>query len=195
MAQTFTIQIPLGFKAPNFNLPDTISGKPFNYNQIKGGKGTLVMFICNHCPYVLHVMDELVKIGKEYQSKGIGFVAISANDIENYPEDSPELMKQFAAERDFPFPYLYDETQETAKAYQAVCTPDYDLFDANDVCVYRGQLDESRPQNDAPINGKNLRIALDAVIAGLKPDEKQLPSSGCNIKWKIEDKNPLKPLL
>jgi len=195
MAETFTIKIPLRFKAPDFNLPDTISGESYNYNKIKGEKGTLVMFICNHCPYVLHVMDELVKIAKEYQAKGIGFVAISANDVENYPEDSPELMKKFAKERDFTFPYLYDETQEIAEAYKASCTPDYNLFDAKDECVYRGQLDNSRPKNGKPINGKQLRAAIDAVIAGLKPNEKQIPSSGCNIKWKIEDKNPLKPLL
>lgn len=195
MAETFTIKTQLGFNAPDFQLPDTISGKTFNYKLIKGEKGTLVMFICNHCPYVLHIMDELVKIGREYLPKGIGFVAISANDVENYPEDSPELMKQFAADRNFPFPYLYDESQETAKAYQASCTPDYNLFDANDECVYRGQLDGSRPQNDVPIDGKNLREALNAVLAGIKPGENQRPSSGCNIKWKVEDKNPLKPLL
>lgn len=194
MSETFTIKTSLGFKAPDFQLPDTVSGKNFNYKSIKGEKGTLVMFICNHCPYVLHVMNELVKIGKEYLPKGIGFVAISANDVENYPEDSPELMKKFAADYDFPFPYLYDESQEIAKAYQAACTPDYDLFDANDTCVYRGQLDESRPQNGVLIDGENLRDALDAVLSGIKPSENQLPSSGCNIKWKIEDKNPLKPL-
>ncbi|MDA3905691.1 MAG: thioredoxin family protein [Bacteroidales bacterium] len=195
MAETFTIKIPLGFNAPDFHLTDTISGKSINYKSIKGEKGTLVMFICNHCPYVLHVMDELVRIGKEYMPKGIGFVAINSNDVENYPQDSPELMKQFAADRDFPFPYLYDESQETAKAYQASCTPDYNLFDANDICVYRGQLDASRPGNDVTIDGKDLRAALDAVIAGKKPDENQLPSSGCNIKWKNEDENPLKPLI
>jgi peroxiredoxin len=194
MAETFTIKIPLGFNAPDFKLPDTISGKSIDYKSIKGEKGTLVMFICNHCPYVLHVMDELVRIGKEYMPKGIGFVAISSNDVENYPQDSPELMKQFAADRNFPFPYLYDESQETAKAYQASCTPDYNLFDANDHCVYRGQLDKSRPGNNVTIDGKDLRAALDAVIAGKKPDENQLPSSGCNIKWKTEDENPLKPL-
>ncbi len=194
MAETFTINTALGFKAPDFNLPDTVSGKSFNYKAIKGEKGTLLMFICNHCPYVLHVMDELVKIGKEYLPKGIGFVAISANDVENYPEDSPELMKKFAADYDFPFPYLYDESQETAKAYQAACTPDYDLFDIDNNCVFRGQLDGSRPQNDRPIDGENLRKALDAVLAGIKPSENQRPSSGCNIKWKVEDKNPLKPL-
>ncbi len=195
MSQTFTIKTKLGFKAPNFLLPDTVTGKSFDYKSVKGEKGTLIMFICNHCPYVLHVMDELVEIGKEYLPKGIGFVAISANDVENYPEDSPELMKLFAVNRGFPFPYLYDESQETAKAYQAACTPDYNLFDANDRCVYRGQLDGSRPQNNIPIDGRDLRDALNKVIAGKKPDENQLPSSGCNIKWKIQDKNPLKPLL
>lgn len=194
MAQTFTIQIPLGFKATDFSLPDVISGNSIGFNDIKGKKGTLVIFICNHCPYVLHVIDELVKIGKEYLPKGIGIVAISANDVENYPEDSPVLMKQFALDRDFPFPYLYDESQETAKAYQAACTPDYNLFDVNDNCVYRGQLDDSRPKNNAPVDGKNLRTAIDAVLKGLNPDEKQIPSSGCNIKWKVEDENPLKPL-
>lgn len=195
MAETFTIKTVLGFEAPEFLLPDTISGDSFDYESIRGEKGTLVMFICNHCPYVLHVMDELVKIGKEYLPKGIGFVAISANDVGNYPEDSPKLMKQFAADRDFPFPYLYDESQETAKAYRAACTPDYDLFDADNRCVYRGQLDASRPQNGKIVDGKNLREALDVVIAGIKPVENQLPSSGCNIKWKADNKNPLKPLL
>lgn len=195
MAQAFTIKIPLGFNAPDFNLPDTLSGKSIDYKTIKGKNGTLVMFICNHCPYVLHVIDELVNIANEYLPKGIGFVAISSNDVENYPEDSPALMKQFALDRAFPFPYLYDETQETAHAYQAACTPDYNLFDAGDECVYRGQLDDSRPQNDAPINGKDLRAALNSVLAGQKPDEKQLPSSGCNIKWENNDENPLKPLL
>ncbi len=195
MAQAFTIKIPLGFNAPDFNLPDTLSGKHIDYKAIKGKNGTLVMFICNHCPYVLHVIDELVNIVNEYLPKGIGFVAISSNDVENYPEDSPALMKQFALDRAFPFPYLYDETQETARAYQAACTPDYNLFDIGDKCVYRGQLDDSRPQNDAPINGKDLRAALNAILALQKPDEKQLPSSGCNIKWKNNDENPLKPLL
>lgn len=194
MAQTFTIPVPLGFQAADFRLPDVISGKSISFNDIKGQKGTLVIFICNHCPYVLHTIDELVKIGKEYMPEGIGIVAINANDVENYPEDSPAFMKQFAKDRDFPFPYLYDESQETAKAYQAACTPDYNLFDVNDRCVYRGQLDDSRPKNNAPIDGKNLRAALDAVLKGLKPDEKQIPSSGCNIKWKVEDANPLKPL-
>ncbi|MCD6091874.1 MAG: thioredoxin family protein [Bacteroidales bacterium] len=195
MSQTFTINIPLGFTAPDFQLPDTVSGKLFNFNAIKSEKGTLVMFICNHCPYVLHVIKELVKISKEYESKGIGFVAISSNDVNNYPEDSPELMKQFAEDLHFSFPYLYDESQAIAKAYQAACTPEYNLFDANNHCVYRGQLDDSRPQNGSPVDGKHLRAALDAVLKGEKPVEKQIPSSGCNIKWKNKAENSLKPLL
>lgn len=194
MAQTYTIKIPLGFEAPHFQLPDTVSGKKFDFEDIKGEKGTLVMFICNHCPYVIHVIKELVKIANEYQKRGIGFVAISSNDVNNYPEDSPELMKLFAQQLHFPFPYLYDETQEIAKAYQAACTPDFNLFDVNNLCVYRGQLDDSRPQNGVPVNGKHLRSALEDVINGKKPDENQIPSSGCNIKWKVEDKNPLKKL-
>lgn len=194
MAETFTVKIPLGFKAPDFHLSDVISNKVISFKDIQGEKGTLVMFICNHCPYVLHVMDELVKIARDYMKKGIGFVAISSNDSIHYPEDSPEKMKTFAMERNFPFAYLYDETQEIAKAYQASCTPDYNLFDANNACVYRGQLDNSRPNNGAEINGKDLRAALDAVLAKQKPLEKQIPSSGCNIKWIVEDKNPLKPL-
>jgi len=194
MAQTFTINIPLNFKAPEFLLPDTISGKMIDFKSIKGEKGTLVMFICNHCPYVLHVIEELILIGNDYKSKGIGFVAINSNDVENYPEDSPELMKKFALDNKFPFPYLFDESQETAKAYQASCTPDYNLFDANDKCVYRGQLDDARPKTDAPNDGKHLRAALNAVVEGKKPSEYQIASSGCNIKWKKGNDYSLKPL-
>lgn len=195
MAETFTIKIPLGFEAPDFSLPDTIQGENINYAQIKGQKGTLVMFICNHCPYVLHVIDKLVAIANEYQPKGIGIVAISANDVENYPEDAPDKMKAFARERGFNFPYLYDETQETAKAYQAACTPDFNVFNAENKCVYRGQLDDSRPKNTQAVTGKDLRAALDAVLNGEPVSERQIPSSGCNIKWKVNNKNPLKPLL
>jgi thiol-disulfide isomerase/thioredoxin len=195
MAQTFTIQIPLNFEAPDFLLHDVISKKKIDFKSIKGEKGTLVMFICNHCPYVLHVIEELVKIANEYQEKGIGFVAINSNDIETYPEDSPELMKEFARKNGFSFPYLFDETQEIAKAYQAACTPDYNLFDANNKCVYRGQLDDSRPKNNEPISGKDLRLALNAVLKGNKPTENQIASSGCNIKWKKGNDYPLKPLI
>jgi len=191
MSETPTIQIPLGFKAPDFNLPDTVSGKDLSFSDIKGEKGTLVVFICNHCPYVIHVIYEIVNIAKEYQSKGIGFVAISSNDVENYPQDAPEKMKEHAAKWDFPFPYLYDESQEVAKAYQAACTPDFSLFDEKDLCVYRGQLDDSRPKNDAPVNGKDLRAALEALINGKEISKDQKPSTGCNIKWKKND-DPLK---
>lgn len=194
MAQTFTIQIPLGFKAPPFNLPDVIIGNTKSYKDIRGEKGTLVVFICNHCPYVIHVIDELVRIGNEYQRKGIGMVMISSNDIENYPEDSPELMVKFAKENKFPFAYLYDETQDVAKAYQAACTPDFNLFDKDDLCVYRGQLDDARPNNGKTVNGKDLRKAMDEILSGNKPDTNQIPSSGCNIKWKTSEGNALKPL-
>lgn len=184
MALTPTKPIPLGFAAPNFKLIDQITGKPLTYNDIKGEKGTLVMFICNHCPYVKHVIHELVAIGRDFMPNGIGMVAINANDAMKYPEDSPEKMKVFAAKNGFPFPYLYDETQEVAKAYDAACTPDFDLFDAENHCVYRGQLDSSRPGNDIPASGKDLRTAINLVLEGKKVSENQIPSTGCNIKWK-----------
>lgn len=186
MAETPTIQIPLGFKAPEFKLIDTVSGKELSFNDIKGDKGTLVVFICNHCPYVIHVIHEIVNIAKEYMPKGIGFVAISSNDVENYPQDAPDKMKEHAAKWEFPFPYLYDESQEVAKAYQAACTPDYNLFDADELCVYRGQLDNSRPKNNAPVDGKDLRAALEALLNGNEISKEQKPSTGCNIKWKVE---------
>ncbi len=184
MALTPTKQIPLGFEAPGFNLPDMISGRQLSFADIKGEKGTLVMFICNHCPYVKHVVHELVRLANDYLPKGIGFVAINANDAVKYPEDSPEKMKIFAAENQFPFPYLYDETQEVAKAYDAVCTPDFDLFDASDRCVYRGRLDGARPGNDVPVTGEDMRLALDQLLAGTPIPADQSPSMGCNIKWK-----------
>jgi hypothetical protein len=184
MALTPTKQIPLGFNPPEFSLPDVISGDNRTYADIKGEKGTLVVFICNHCPYVKHVIEELVNIGLDYMPKGIGMVAINSNDVENYPDDSPENMVMFANKHGFPFAYLYDETQEVAKAYDAACTPDYNLFDANDKCVYRGQLDSSRPGNTVPVNGEDLRRALDQVLNGEKVPEKQIPSTGCNIKWR-----------
>jgi thiol-disulfide isomerase/thioredoxin len=142
------------------------------------------MFICNHCPFVKHVNDELVRLGNDYKDKGIGFVAISSNDVENYPDDSPGLMKIVAQELEYPFPYLYDETQEVAKAYDAACTPDFYVFDKNLKLVYRGQLDDSRPGNDIPVTGKDLRSALNALIDGKEVSDDQKPSLGCNIKWK-----------
>jgi len=184
MARTPTIQLELGYQAPGFSLPNVVTGSNTNFSDVKGDKATVVMFICNHCPFVVHVMDELVRIGTDYKNRGIGFVAISSNDVANYPDDSPELMKKLAEEKQFPFPYLYDETQEVAKAYSAACTPDFSVFDSKGSCVYRGQLDDSRPGNDQPINGKDLRKVLDDLIAANPISDKQKPSIGCNIKWK-----------
>lgn len=184
MALTFTKPITLGFRAPDFTLPDTVSGKNLSFDDIKGEKGTLIIFICNHCPYVKHVIHELVNIGNEYMAKGIGMAVISPNDVEAHPEDRPEKMKVWAEELKFPFPYLYDESQETAKAYEAACTPDFDLFDMDDRCVYRGQLDGARPGNDIPVTGEDLRKALDLLLAGKEVDRDQTPSAGCGIKWK-----------
>ena len=184
MARTLTTQIPLGFDAPYFELPEPLSGKIISLNDIKGTKGTLVMFICNHCPFVKHVMDELVKIGFDYMDKGIGIVAINSNDVENYPDDHPDKMKELAESLNMPYPYLFDETQEVANAYDAACTPDFNIFDAEGKCVYRGQLDGARPGNDIPVTGVDLRKALDQVVNGEKVPEDQMPSIGCNIKWK-----------
>lgn len=142
------------------------------------------MFICNHCPYVKHVMQGLVDLAKDYIPKGIAFVAINSNDVDNYPDDHPDLMKDVAERYGFPFPYLFDETQEIALAYSAACTPDFNIFDGELKCVYRGQLDDSRPGNKLPVTGKDIRDALDAVLAGKKVSENQIPSVGCNIKWK-----------
>jgi peroxiredoxin len=184
MSYTESTMVDLGTKAPHFKLFDVISQKPLGLDDIKGEKGTLIMFICNHCPYVKHVIDELVQIGKDYMPRGIGAVAISSNDVINYPDDSPDKMKIWAAEKDFPFPYLYDETQEVAKAYDAACTPDLYLFDENLKLVYRGQLDDSRPKNDVPVTGQDLREAIDQLLSGEEIPKEQKPSAGCNIKWK-----------
>jgi peroxiredoxin len=184
MAATPSTMMPLGTIAPAFSLPDTISGNTLSLGQLRGDKATLIMFVCNHCPYVLHVIDELVRIAREYQPQGVGFAAISSNDVENYPQDGPELMKEQAMKVGYTFPYLYDESQEVAKAYQAACTPDLFLFDHQLKCVYRGQLDDSRPKSDVPVNGRDLRAALEAVLTGKRVSENQKPSLGCNIKWK-----------
>jgi len=185
MAATPSNMLALGTKAPKFKLLDTVSNKYKSFDDIKGKKGTVVMFICNHCPYVLHVNDEIVRIAKDYTDKGIGFVGISSNDVDNYPQDAPDLMTEQAKKVGYTFPYLYDETQEVAKAYKAACTPDFYVFDQNDKLVYRGRLDESTPKNNEPLTGKDLRKALDLLLAGeMIPDEEQKPSIGCNIKWK-----------
>lgn len=184
MAQTPSNMLPLGTRAPAFTLPDTVSGKVLTLEQVKGAKGTVVMFICNHCPYVKHVNAELVRVARDYQPRGIGFVAISSNDAANYPEDAPDKMTLTAREQGYPFPYLYDESQDVARAYQAACTPDFYLFDASLACVYRGQLDDSRPKNNVPVTGRDLRAAMDALVAGKVISADQKASVGCNIKWK-----------
>ena len=183
MANTPSNMMPLGTKAPNFILKDTISDQELSLNTLKGDIGTVIMFICNHCPFVIHVNPELVKMAKEYQSKGISFIAISSNDVINYPQDAPDLMKQQAKKVGYPFPYLYDATQETAKKYDAACTPDFYLFDKDLNLVYRGQLDGSRPGNAVPVTGKDLRNALNALLSEKEIDPDQKPSIGCNIKW------------
>ena len=184
MAFTESTMLDLGTKAPEFLLPDTVSGRTISLHDLKTDKGLVVMFLCNHCPYVLHVNAEIVRLSKDYLAKGIGFVGISSNDAEKYPEDSPEKMKEVAESLGYPFPYLYDETQEVARAYDAACTPDFYVFDKNGVLVYRGRLDDSRPKNDNQLSGRDLRAALDAVLAGEPVSDIQYPSGGCNIKWK-----------
>lgn len=183
--------LPLGTKAPDFSLKDAVSGSTVSITDFEGKKALLVMFICRHCPYVKHVQEELAKIGKDYQDKGLpagrqgmGIVAISSNDPEVYPEDAPDSLKEQAEELGFIFPYLYDESQDTAKAYTAACTPDLFLFDKDRKLVYRGQLDDSRPDNGIPITGKDLRAAIDTVLNDQTPDPNQKPSVGCSIKWK-----------
>ncbi len=184
MAAVESTMLELGTPAPRFTLPDVTSGDQISLSDLRGRTALLVMFVCNHCPYVKHVREQLARLGKDYQDKGLGIVAISSNDTAKYPDDSPEKMKEEAAAAGYTFPYLYDETQETAKAYTAACTPDFFLFDAEHKLVYRGQLDDSRPKNGLPVTGKDLRQAIDAVLAGKKPSADQKPSIGCNIKWK-----------
>lgn len=184
MAFTESTMLELGTKAPDFTLPDTISGKKISLKDIASDKATVVMFLCNHCPYVIHVNPEIVRVAKDYQPKGVSFVGISSNDVENYPQDGPAEMKILAEKVGYPFPYLYDETQEVARAYDAACTPDFYVFDGDLELVYRGRLDDARPKNDNPLTGKDLRAALDAVLAGKPVSEVQYPSGGCNIKWK-----------
>lgn len=185
MAATPSNMLPLGTRATNFTLFDTTSGKILSFDNLKGKKGTLILFICNHCPFVLHVNKQLVQLANEYISKGINFIAISSNDVVNYPQDAPDLMAQVAKDLKYPFPYLYDETQEVAKAYLAACTPDFFLFNQDDKLVYRGQLDDSRPQNGKPVTGQDVRQAFDFLFIGKSiPEEQQKPSIGCNIKWK-----------
>lgn len=183
MVKTASTMLALGTQAPDFTLPDTVSGNDVSLSDF-AGKPVLMMFICNHCPFVIHVRDQIKAIGDEYQKKGVAVVAISANDVSTHPDDRPEKMKAEAEANGYSFPYLYDESQETAKAYTAACTPDFFLFDTDHKLVYRGQLDDSRPGSDVVVTGKDLRAALDATLNGEGPVEKQMPSIGCNIKWK-----------
>ena len=184
MALTPTIQIPLGFTAPGFNLPDPVNGGYKSLSELKSDHATVVMFICNHCPYVKHVNEGLVKLANDYIQKGVSFIAINSNDVVNYSEDSPENMKKCAERLNYPFPYLFDESQEVAKAYDAACTPDFNIFDGDMKCVYRGQLDDSRPGNGKPVTSKDMRDVLDLILAGKEVPKEQIPSIGCNIKWK-----------
>jgi len=190
MVVTPSTMLKLGTKAPDFSLPNVVSGKTVSLKDFEGAKALLVMFICRHCPYVKHVEREIAKIGKDYADKNVAIVAISSNDIAEYPTDAPEGLKEQAQELGFNFPYLYDETQEVAKAYTAACTPDFFLFDRSAGAhgklglVYRGQFDGSRPGNDEPVTGSDIREAMETVLADKPPITDQKPSSGCNIKWK-----------
>ncbi len=183
MALTPSTMLPLGSKAPGFRLPDT-EGNQVDLKDFAGSPALLVAFICNHCPYVKHVREELAKLAREYQAKGVAVVGISANDVISHPDDCPDRMAQEKVDAGYVFPYLYDESQEVAKAYQAACTPDFYVFDRDQALVYRGQLDDSRPGNGTPVTGRDLRAALDAVLAETPVSEQQRPSIGCNIKWK-----------
>lgn len=182
MPETQSIMMPLGTPAPPFSLPDTISGEDIGLPADR--RASLIMFICNHCPFVLHIQDQLVALARDYQPKNAAFIAISSNDVTTHPQDGPEKMKEVALAHQYPFPYLYDESQEVARAYQAACTPDFFLFNKELRCVYRGQLDDSRPHNNIPVTGKDIRAALDAVLANKEVPQLQKPSIGCNIKWK-----------
>lgn len=183
MAATLSTMLEIGTKAPEFNLPDT-NGKLVSLSDLNIRNGLLVMFICNHCPFVKHLNKALVDFANEYKEKDIQCVAISSNDADNYPQDAPSLMKELSVHHQFTYPYLYDESQEVAKAYKAACTPDFFLFDAELKLFYRGQFDDSRPGNGKPVTGKDMREATDALIDGVVEIEPQTPSMGCNIKWK-----------
>jgi len=186
MVKTASTMLPLGTQAPDFSLPN-VDGSTVSLSDFDDAKALLVVFMCNHCPFVIHVAPELARLAAEYQAKGVAVVGISSNDVSTHPQDSPEQMVREAQERGYTFPYLYDETQEVAKAYRAACTPDFYVFDAEKKLVYRGQLDDSRPESGIPVTGEDLRAALDAVLEGKPVPEDQKPSIGCNIKWKEAD--------
>lgn len=184
MAITPSNMLPLGTKAPDFNLRDTVSGKNISLKDYDNYDIVVVMFICNHCPYVIHVNSQIVQLANDYSNKRVGFVAISSNDVIHYPQDGPEKMKEHAQEMKYPFAYLYDESQQTARSYDAACTPDFYVFDKERMLRYRGRLDDSRPNSGIPLSGKDLRNAIDAMLGGQEVDAVQFPSMGCNIKWK-----------
>lgn len=181
MVLTASTMVPLGTKAPSFSLPN-VDGKTVSLDDLTGSKSYLIVFMCNHCPYVKHVAPELATLAREYQARGVAVIGINSNDVAMHPDDSPQAMAREAAERGYTFPYLFDETQRVAKAYQAACTPDFYVFDKDKKLAYRGQMDASRPDSGIPVTGKDLRAALDAVLAG-KAIQEQKPSIGCNIKW------------
>jgi peroxiredoxin len=184
VAVTPSTMLPLGTFAPDFSLPEPATGKEVSLSDFAGREALLMMFICNHCPYVKHVRGELARLGRDYGDRGVGIVAICSNDVRTHPEDGPERMAEEARDAGYTFPYLHDATQEVARAYRAACTPDFFVFDAQRRLSYRGQLDDSRPGNGRPVNGADLRAALDAVLAGRPAPGTQKPSAGCNIKWK-----------
>lgn len=184
MPITQSTMFPLGVVAPDFTLPDVTSQKEMSLADLKGSKGTLIMFICNHCPFVQHVKQQLAQLAFDYIPQGIEFVAINSNDVVKYPDDAPDKMRDFIAELGKPFSYLFDETQQVARLYHAACTPDFYLFDYDLKCIYRGQLDDSRPGNGVPVTGHDLRAAMDNLLAGKPIESRQLPSMGCSIKWK-----------
>lgn len=184
MSLTPSNSLTLGSKAPEFYLKDMVSGNLVNLNEIKSDKATVIIFMCNHCPYVQHILPKLIEVAKEYIAKGISFIGINSNDIETYPEDSPEEMKKLIKEFDFPFPYLFDEHQDVARAYDAACTPEFYVLDQDLKRIYHGQFDDSRPGNDLPVTGHDLKLALDQKLKGEEIFKEQKPSSGCNIKWK-----------
>ena len=184
MALTETTNIPLGFIAPSFELLNPLTNKMEKLNDLKANEATVIVFMCNHCPYVIHVLNQLVEISNEYKQKNVNFIGINSNDIISYPEDSPENMKKLVKDYNIKFPYLFDENQEVAKAYNAACTPDFNVFDKNMKCVYRGQMDSSRPGNNKVIDGKDLRRVIDEILNNKPISQNQIPSIGCNIKWK-----------
>lgn len=184
MSPAYSTQMAPGTRAPDFELTDAVSKRRMALTQLRGERATVVMFICNHCPYVKHVQHELVRLAHDYTSRGVAFVAINANDARSYPADSPECMREVALDTGYPFPYLYDETQQVARAYGAACTPEFFVFDAQLGCVYHGRLDDATPKRDVAVTGRDLRAALDALLGGRDVSADQAPAMGCSIKWR-----------